>query len=119
MSAENLIALAKAFAENRKEFHENSRAIRECSEDGYVDLQPIRDRFYEGKWLEEQAVMRWQGWLHAVQTIFDYDNEVLDEDDTRYCMAILLDERKAIRQRANALKSRLRVIGEKLLNTPQ
>lgn len=114
---QRLIDLAKAFAENRKQLLENSNAIRQVHSDadGYIDMTPLRDRFYSGEWLDEQAVVRWSGWLHAVEMIYAHDDKVLDEDDAFRTMAILLDERKDIKQRANALKSRLRAIGDKLL----
>lgn len=118
---QRLVELAKSFALNRKELLANSKAIRELHDDvdAYVDMRPLRDRYYEGEWLDEGACIRWHGWLHAVQTLFDHDDKPLDEDHAYYCMAVLLDERKTIRARGNSLKSRLRTIGEKLLrDTP-
>lgn len=117
MSEQRLIDLAKAYAENRSQLYGNAKAIREVNEDGYVDMQPMRERYYNGEWLDEGACIRWHGWLHAVQTLFDFDDQVLDEDHAYHCMAVLLDERKAIKQRANSLKSRLRIIGAQLLKS--
>ncbi|PYY71206.1 hypothetical protein CRX42_07255 [Pseudomonas jessenii] len=117
MSHQRLIDLAKAYAENRTQLYSNAKAIRDCNEDGYIDMQPLRERFYHGEWLEEEAVLRWNGWLYAVQALHDFDGKELDEDHAYYCMAVLLDERKAIKQRANTLKSRLRIIGAQLLKS--
>lgn len=115
MSEQRLIDLAKAYAENRTQLYSNAKAIRECNEDGYIDMSPMRDRYYAGEWLDEGACIRWNGWLHAVQTLYDFDDQVLEEDHGHYLMAVLLDERKSIKQRANHLKSRLRLIGAELL----
>lgn len=117
MSEQRLIELAKAYAKNRTELMDNSKAIRDLHNDvdAYIDMKPFRDRFYQGEWLDDEAVLRWNGWLYAVEVLYILDDKPLDEDDAYRSMAILLDERKAIKQRANALKSRLRQIGNKLL----
>lgn len=116
-TAKRLEDLAIAYAKNRTELYENSRAIRSLHNDvdAYIDMKPFRDRFYEGEWLDDQAVLRWNGWLYAVEALYAHDDKHLDEDDAYRAMAILLDERKTIRQRGNSLKSRLRQIGQSLL----
>lgn len=112
---QRLTELAKAYATNRRELHANSQAIKVCSEDGYVDLTKMRDRYWGGQWCEDGECIKWHGWLHAVQKLYDHDGQALEEDDAHYVMAVLLDERKEIKRRANALKSRLRAIGDQLL----
>lgn len=107
-----LIELAKAFAQNRKDLLANAEAMStiRLDQDDYVDMRPLRDRYWES-----DTRTQWHGWLHAVKTVYALDGETLDEDHVHYTMGVLLDERKAIKQRANALKTRLRAIGDQLL----
>lgn len=120
---ERLEALAIGYAKHRKALRDNAQAVRELHAEceTYIDLKPFRNRYMSGEWLEPEEVLKWKGWLHAVDTIQAYDNEPwpMAEDNGFRCMAILLDERKAINADGAKIRRSLCVIGDQLIKARQ
>lgn len=117
---QQLAEVAIAYAQNRAKVGANMRAIRDLHHDceDYVDLKPYRERYLNGEVTDDpECSIVWRGWLHAVDECQAWDDEKwpMDEDNAFRCMAILLDERKALNVEGGKIKSRLRVIGQKLL----
>ena len=114
---EKLVELAKAYSRHREAWRKNAQAIREQHADAetFVDLKPYRNRYMSGEWMEPEEVLKWKGWLHAVDTIQAWDGKGLEEDDIYRSMAILLDERKEINAQGARIRNRLRIIGDQLL----
>ena len=114
---DKLRELAKAYSRHREAWRKNAQAIREQHADAetFVDLKPYRNRYMSGEWMEPEEVLKWKGWLHAVDTIQAWDDKELEEDDIYRSMAILLDERKEINAQGARIRNRLRIIGDQLL----
>ena len=114
---DKLRELAKAYSRHREEWRKNAQAIREQHADAetFVDLKPYRNRYMSGEWMEPEEVLKWKGWLHAVDTIQAWDDKELEEGDIYRSMAVLLDERKEINAQGARIRNRLRIIGDQLL----
>lgn len=117
-----LAEVAIAYAQNRAKVGANMRAIRDLHHDceDYVDLKPYRERYLSGEVTDDpECSIVWRGWLHAVDECQAWDETPFDDDCPKRAMAILLDERKALNVEGGKIKSRLRVIGQKLLRAAQ
>jgi hypothetical protein len=117
--AERLETLAIKYANHRQALRDNAQAIRELHDDvdAYVDLKPYRNRYMSGEVTDDpECSIVWRGWLHAVVTCQDWDDETdLGEECAYRSMAMLLDNRKAINAGGAKIRNSLRVIGEQLL----
>lgn len=116
---QRLSDLAVAYSKHRSEWWTNSRAIRAVHDDadGYIDLAPFRNRYLSGEVqdLELGECIVWHGWLHAVNTCQEWDQKEFDGDCAFIAMAILLDQRKAIKAEGGKIRNKLRLIGEQIL----
>ena len=106
---EKLVELAKAYARHRKALRENNQAIRG------IDLKLYRKRYLSGEWMEPEEVLKWKGWLHAVDTIQAWDGKAIEDYEIDRSMARLLDYRKDIKAQGIRIRNRLRIIGDQLL----
>lgn len=118
--AQCLSDLAVEYANHRKQFWENKRAVRalHAEVESYVDLGPYRDRYLSGKVhdLELGECIVWHGWLHAVDTCQAWDEDERDDEDCAFrSMAILLDQRKTIKAEGAKIRNKLRIIGSQIL----
>ncbi|WGK60545.1 hypothetical protein QAO71_10615 [Halopseudomonas sp. SMJS2] len=115
---QRLVEVAKDYANQRTRLRKNREAIRKLhgEADGYIDLSPYRERYLGGEVTDDpECSIVWRGWLHAVDECQAWDGVEFDEDCGYRAMAILLDERKAIRADGSKIRNRLRVAGGQLL----
>ena len=117
--AQRLSDLAVEYANHRKQFWENKRAIRAVHDDaeGYIDLGPYRSRYLNGDVTDDpECCIVWRGWLHAVDECQAWDDEERDDEDCAFrSMAILLDQRNAIKADGAKIRNKLRMIGDQIL----
>lgn len=118
---QRLSDLAVSYSKHRSEWWANSREIKDLlyQSGDYIDLKPYRDRYLNGEVrdLELGECIVWHGWLHAVDECHAWDETEFDDECAYRAMAILLDQRKAIKAEGGKIRNKLRLIGEQILRT--
>lgn len=102
------------YAENRvsiREITKNIEALTDWKrEDKGVDLSGVRDEYLEDG-------DRWRGWMHAIKHVEGLRDPDDDDPitDAQRELAVLLDQKAALRVEAGRIKRAIFVMGQRLI----
>ena len=109
--------LSIALSKTREALRDNAAARRKLRDETgqSIDLKPYRVRYLSGNVTDDpDCSIVWLGWLHAVEVCEIWDDIEPDDSKGPRALAILMDERKALKAAESRICNRLRIIGDQL-----